>query len=81
MAGTTGEAGAGPAMTKTPARQRAADIGPIIKGLQQQGVTSLVQLAKALNERGIPTHRRKGEWTPVDVARLLARLAVLERIN
>ena len=73
MAGSASEAGARPAMSKTPARQRAAELEPIIRGLQQQGVTSLVEVAKALNQQGIPTHRGGAEWTPVNVARMLAR--------
>jgi predicted flap endonuclease-1-like 5' DNA nuclease len=74
MAGSASEAGARPAMSKTPARQRAAELEPIIRSLEQQGVTSLVELAKALNDKGIPTQRRRAKWTPVDVARLRARL-------
>jgi hypothetical protein len=39
------------------ARARAADLAPLIKELQAEGVTTLRDIAKALNERGIPTAR------------------------
>ena len=61
-------------MNRLPAHRKAAELEPIIRGLQQQGVTSLVELAKALNQQGLsPTHRGGAEWTAVNVARMLAR--------
>jgi DNA invertase Pin-like site-specific DNA recombinase len=54
--------------------QRAADIGPTIKAIQQAGVTSLRAIAAALNERAIPTARGGGLWSAVQVSRVLARL-------
>jgi DNA invertase Pin-like site-specific DNA recombinase len=56
------------------ADSRAADIAPIIKELQAAGATSLRQLADGLNDAGIPTARGDGEWSAVQVARVLDRL-------
>jgi hypothetical protein len=42
-------------------------------GVQAAGVTSLNGIARALNERGVPT-ARKGKWSAVQVARVLGRL-------
>jgi hypothetical protein len=39
------------------ARRHASDLGPVIKAVQAAGVTSLRGIAKALNERGVPTAR------------------------
>ena len=55
------------------AEARAADLAPLIAELQAQGVTTLRDIAKALNERGIPTARGK-EWAPEQVRRILAKL-------
>jgi DNA invertase Pin-like site-specific DNA recombinase len=52
------------------AAQRAADLVPIVKELQASGATSLRAIAAGLNERNIPT-ARGGEWSAVQVARLL----------
>jgi hypothetical protein len=57
------------------ARRRAADLGPVIKAVQAAGVTSLRGIAKALNERGIPTATGKGKWEAMQVGRVLERLA------
>jgi DNA invertase Pin-like site-specific DNA recombinase len=54
--------------------QRAADIGPTIKSLQAAGATSLRAIAGALNEQAIPTARGVGQWSAVQVSRVLARL-------
>jgi DNA invertase Pin-like site-specific DNA recombinase len=54
--------------------QRAADIGPTIKAIQQAGITSLRAIAGALNERAIPTARGGGLWSAVQVSRVLARM-------
>jgi DNA invertase Pin-like site-specific DNA recombinase len=61
------------------ARQQATDIAPTITELRAAGVTSLRAIASALNERGIPTASGAGEWQAVQVARVLARLAVQPR--
>ncbi len=56
------------------ARQRAVDLAPVIAELQASGATTLQAIAAALNERGVPTVRG-GEWSAVQVSRILARLA------
>ena len=57
------------------ADERAAKLAPLIKTLQAAGVTSLKGIAAALNERRVPTSRGQGPWHPMQVARLLKRLA------
>jgi len=49
----------------------AADLLPVVRDIQGQGATSLRRVATVLNDRGIPT-RRGGQWTAVQVQRLLA---------
>ena len=49
---------------------RTADLLPVINALRGQGITSATGLAKALNDRGIPT-TRGGRWQAVQVQRLL----------
>ena len=56
------------------ADSRAADIAPIIKDLQAAGAESLRAIAKGLNDAGIPTPRGQGEWSAVQVQRVLGRL-------
>jgi DNA invertase Pin-like site-specific DNA recombinase len=58
----------------TRANERAADLAPTIADLRAAGVTSLAAIARALNERGVPTARGAGEWTATQVARTIARL-------
>jgi hypothetical protein len=50
------------------------DLAPIIAELPASDVTSLRSIAKALNERRIPT-AAGGRWHHTQVLRLLARLA------
>jgi hypothetical protein len=57
------------------ARRHAADLGPVIKAMQAAGVTSLRGIAKALNERGVPTATGNGKWGSTQVGRVLGRLA------
>jgi DNA invertase Pin-like site-specific DNA recombinase len=52
---------------------RVADLAPIIKELQATGKTSLRAIAAGLNDQGIPT-ARGGEWSSVQVMRILERL-------
>ena len=54
------------------ARARADDLMPIIVDLRAAGATSLRDIAAGLNDRGIPT-ARGGEWSAVQVSRVLAR--------
>jgi DNA invertase Pin-like site-specific DNA recombinase len=60
---------------KERAAQRAMDIAPTIKTLQEAGATSLQAIANGLNAQGIPTARGGGTWSAVQVARVLDRLA------
>ncbi|WP_426442888.1 recombinase family protein [Bradyrhizobium genosp. P] len=53
---------------------RAADIGPAIKALQADGATSLRAIAAGLNVKGIPTARGNGNWSAVQVKRIVERL-------
>ncbi|MGA2850121.1 MAG: recombinase family protein [Terracidiphilus sp.] len=52
-------------------RKRACDLMPVIDAIRNAGATSLRQIATALNEKKIPT-ARGGEWSAVQVQRLLA---------
>jgi len=47
-----------------------ADVLPVIKEKQRQGAVSLRQIAAALNADGTPATRR-GEWSAVQVSRIL----------
>jgi hypothetical protein len=53
------------------ARNRAADILPVIHALRQEGITTLAGIASALNHQGIPAPRG-GTWSAVQVSRVLA---------
>jgi adenine/guanine phosphoribosyltransferase-like PRPP-binding protein len=55
------------------AAQRAADLAPIIRTIQASGITSAAGIAKALNDKGIPTVRG-GSWQAVQVRRVLSRV-------
>jgi hypothetical protein len=62
------------AVVRTAAAQKwAADIVPVIKSVQAEGATTLMDIAKALNGRGIAAPRG-GRWSPVQVSRILARV-------
>lgn len=52
------------------AASRAADLAPLIEAIRAGGATSATAIAKALNDRGIPT-ARGGSWQAVQVQRLL----------
>lgn len=54
------------------ARGRAADVAPIIRDIQASGVVSLAGIARALNDRRVPTSRGAGGWSAVQVGRALA---------
>ena len=79
-----GERGNLPALGDTPreisreirsrkAEARRADLEPILAEIRASGITSLGQMAKALNERGIRTPRG-AEWQAVQVKRVLERV-------
>jgi len=53
---------------------RAADRALHVQELRAAGCATPTKLARALNERGVPTPRGGGRWTCVQVQRLLARL-------
>ncbi|WP_336489308.1 recombinase family protein [Methylobacterium nigriterrae] len=72
MSDATREAGRATRTAK--ANERASDLAPILADLQAAGVISYGALARALNERGIPT-ARGGEWSPMQVSRVVAKLA------
>jgi DNA invertase Pin-like site-specific DNA recombinase len=55
------------------ADQHAADLSPVIEALRSDGITSLGQIASALNERGMLTPRG-GQWHKSSVRNLLNRL-------
>lgn len=57
------------------ANERAADLAHMIRDLKANGVTSLSGIARALTERRVPTPRGSTEWSAVQVARTVARLA------
>ena len=49
-------------------------VAPIIAELRASGATSLRDIARGLNERGVRTPRGTGEWQAGTVSQLLARL-------
>lgn len=57
------------------ADRHAADVAPVIEAIRGEGVVTLNQIAKALNERGIKTPR-DGAWYAKSVSNLLARIDV-----
>lgn len=61
------------AMRLERSQAKAADIAPTIRELQSQGITSLGGLAKALNDKRIPT-AWGGAWQATQVKRVLDRL-------
>lgn len=52
------------------AKAQRPDLIPILEDIKAGGITSLSGIAKALNERGIPT-AKGGQWQAVQVQRLL----------
>jgi DNA invertase Pin-like site-specific DNA recombinase len=56
------------------ANGRAADIAGTIAALQAGGANSLRTIAAGLTAQGIPTPRGNGEWSAVQVQRVLDRL-------
>ena len=59
---------------KTKAQGRATDLLPVIEDIRISGAATLQAIADALNARGIPT-ARGGTWAPVQVSRILGRVA------
>jgi hypothetical protein len=54
---------------------QAVRLAPIIAELRAAGITSLNGIAAALDERHVPTPAGSPHWYPMQVARLLKRLA------
>jgi DNA invertase Pin-like site-specific DNA recombinase len=65
---------AGRAMQAARAFDRAADLRPVLAELRELGVSTLFGIARALNDRSIPTARGNGLWTATQVGRVLDRL-------
>ncbi len=59
-------------MSRERADVHAAGVLPVIRDLQQRGVTSLSGLAQELNRRAVLTPR-EGAWTTTAVRRVLSR--------
>jgi DNA invertase Pin-like site-specific DNA recombinase len=57
------------------AASRAADLAPVIAAIRAEEATTATAIAKALNDRGIPTSRG-GRWQAVQVQRLLRAAGV-----
>jgi DNA invertase Pin-like site-specific DNA recombinase len=55
------------------AKQRAADLSPVLLRLSSEGITSASAMARALTERGIATARGGTKWTALQVLRVTAR--------
>lgn len=68
----------GAAATRERAVARAADLAPTIAELQAAGATSLRAIANGLNAKRIPTARGDGEWTAVQVMRVLERIEAVQ---
>jgi DNA invertase Pin-like site-specific DNA recombinase len=61
------------AVRSAQAHQRARDLAPIVAEVRRSGAASLREIARGLNERGIPAPRG-GVWRPVQVQRLVNRI-------
>jgi hypothetical protein len=57
------------------ANRAATDLSPVIAELRAAGITSLKGIAKALDERRVPTPWGSSHWHPMQVSRVLKRLA------
>lgn len=57
------------------ASRRATDLTPILFAIRAEGFDSARALASELNNRGIPTPGRRGNWQATTVQRVLARLS------
>jgi len=61
------------AKVKADADRYALEVLPLIIEIHSNGKTSLGEIAAELNNRGIPTPRRR-QWQPMTVSNLLARV-------
>ena len=57
------------------ANRKAADILPLIADAKAKGAASLREIADALNMGGIETPRKGGQWSAVQVRRIMLRAA------
>jgi DNA invertase Pin-like site-specific DNA recombinase len=64
---------AGVAAVKRQANEHAERLRPVLEGLRAEGITTLIGIAEALNERGMQT-ARGGSWYPATVRNLIARM-------
>lgn len=64
----------GRASRSTIAASRSADLSPILLAVRAEGFDSARRLAAELNERGIPTPSRRGQWQATTVKRVLMRV-------
>ncbi len=71
-AGTADSAKAAAAASASQARQRAADVLPMIRQAQKAGATTLQAVADAMTARGIPTPGGRGAWHPATVKRIMS---------
>jgi hypothetical protein len=55
----------------------AVALKPLLKELEEQGVTGHTAIAKAFSARNVPT-ARGGQWTVRGVTNLIGRLAVIK---
>lgn len=74
-AGTADCAKAAAAAASAQARQRAADVLPLIHQAQKAGASTLQAIANAMKARGIPTPGGRGDWHPATVQRVLRAAA------
>jgi hypothetical protein len=61
------------AVLRAPRISGAAEVAPVVAELRAGGAESLRAIAAGLNARGIPTARGNGQWSAVQVARVLER--------
>jgi len=59
------------AVRRRRAQQRTTDLMPVINEIRKAGITSAVEIARQLTDRGIPTPRGSSAWTAVQVRQLL----------
>lgn len=60
------------------ADRRAADLAPLLKRLQGNGITSPTEIARTLTAQGIPTARGEAKWSAPQVTLIQARLARMQ---
>lgn len=56
---------------KEKACERASDLAPVVEEIMAAGLSSLREIAAALNDRGIPTATGRGIWQATQVRRLM----------